>query len=148
MSTNIPSSLQGLIVEEEIRLSLSELCQACRAREELITAWVMEGVLEPEGARPQEWRFAGHSLRRARLALRLAHGLEINPAGVGWRWTSWMKSLLCKRSCDDCRPRQDIEACNDARHMFLLGAETLSRYHRDLIVFNPAFDPGFSAVPP
>ncbi|MDB5814323.1 MAG: MerR family transcriptional regulator [Rhodocyclales bacterium] len=82
MSTNIPSSLQGLIVEEEILLSLSELCQACRAREELITAWVMEGVLEPEGARPQEWRFAGHSLRRARLALRLTRDLEVNTAGI------------------------------------------------------------------
>ncbi|MDB5800337.1 MAG: hypothetical protein JWL63_1276 [Rhodocyclales bacterium] len=80
MSTH--TYLQGLVVEEEIHLSLSELCQACRAREEQINAWVMEGVLEPVGDNPQDWRFAGHSLRRARLALRLAHDLEVNTAGV------------------------------------------------------------------
>jgi chaperone modulatory protein CbpM len=82
MSTAIRQPIQGLIVEEEILLSLSELCQACHAREEQITVWVMEGVLEPIGNKPDEWCFAGHSLRRARLALRLAHDLEVNTAGV------------------------------------------------------------------
>jgi chaperone modulatory protein CbpM len=82
MSTSIPQVLHGVIVEEEIHLSLDELCQACRAREEQVTAWVMEGVLEPIGDRPNEWRFAGHSLRRARVALRLTHDLEVNTAGV------------------------------------------------------------------
>jgi len=82
MISNIPASFQGVIVEEEVTLTLTELCQACRAREQMITAWVMEGVLEPAGTGPQDWRFAGQSLRRARLALRLAHDLEIDTAGV------------------------------------------------------------------
>jgi len=74
--------LQGVVVEEEIHLTLVELCQACSAEEEHVTAWVFEGVLEPVGDSPQDWRFGGESLRRARLALRLSRDLEINPPGV------------------------------------------------------------------
>jgi chaperone modulatory protein CbpM len=70
------------IVEEDLELSLAELCRACRAGEEQIHAWVVEGVLEPIGGSPREWRFAGASLRRARLARTLAHELEVNPPGV------------------------------------------------------------------
>jgi chaperone modulatory protein CbpM len=65
-----------------VHLSLVELCRACRAPEEQIRVWVVEGVLEPIGSSPQEWRFTGPSLRRARLALTLARELEINPPGV------------------------------------------------------------------
>ena len=74
--------LQGPIVEEAIHLTLQELCRACSAEEEHVLTWVFEGVLEPVGESPQEWRFGGDSLRRARLALRLSRDLEINPPGV------------------------------------------------------------------
>ena len=70
------------VVEEDGHLSLVELCRACRAPEEQVRVWVVEGVLEPVGASPQEWRFAGASLRRARLALTLTQELEINAPGV------------------------------------------------------------------
>jgi chaperone modulatory protein CbpM len=70
------------IVEEELQLSLAELCQACRAREEQINLWVFEGVLEPIGSSPSEWRFAGASLRRAKLALTFSRELEINTPGI------------------------------------------------------------------
>ncbi len=79
--TNMTST-QGVIVEEEILLTFVELCQACDAGEEHVRAWVFEGVLEPVGESPQEWRFRGDSLRRARLARRLHHDLDINPPGV------------------------------------------------------------------
>lgn len=74
--------IRGAIVEEEVLLTLVELCQACNAEEEHVRAWVFEGVLEPIGESPQEWRFKGDSLRRARLAWRLSHDLDINPPGV------------------------------------------------------------------
>ncbi|MDO8789588.1 MAG: chaperone modulator CbpM [Sulfuritalea sp.] len=74
--------IQGPVVEEEVRLTLVELCQACSAEEEHVLAWVFEGALEPVGESPQDWRFTGDSLRRARLALRLTRDLEINPPGV------------------------------------------------------------------
>ncbi|WP_310449299.1 chaperone modulator CbpM [Sulfuritalea sp.] len=74
--------IEGPVVEEEVRFTLVELCQACSAEEEHVLAWVFEGVLEPAGSSPQDWRFSGESLRRARLALRLSQDLEINPPGV------------------------------------------------------------------
>jgi chaperone modulatory protein CbpM len=75
-------SLRGQVVEEEIQLTLVELCQAVSAPEARVVAWVFEGVLEPVGEQPQDWRFSGPSLRRARLAERLTRDLEVNPAGV------------------------------------------------------------------
>jgi chaperone modulatory protein CbpM len=74
--------VQGPIVEETIPLTLAELCQACYASEEHVSTWVLEGVLEPIGSAPEEWRFTGQSLRRARLALWLTRDLEVNPPGV------------------------------------------------------------------
>ena len=76
------SPLWGAIVEEDIHFTLVELCQACHAPEAHVIAWVVEGVLEPVGASPQDWRFSGPSLRRAKLALWLTRDLEINPPGV------------------------------------------------------------------
>lgn len=73
--------IQGTVVEE-VHLTLVELCQACCADETHIQAWVLEGLLEPIGSSPQDWRFSGDSLRRAQLALRLTRDLEINPPGV------------------------------------------------------------------
>ena len=74
--------LQGQVIEEEIDLTLIELCRACGAPQEQITVWVREGMLEPSGAQAQDWRFGGAALRRTRLAWRLTIDLDINPAGV------------------------------------------------------------------
>jgi chaperone modulatory protein CbpM len=82
MSESNRYSLQGSVVEEEIQFTLVELCRVCSATEEQVAALVFEGVLEPAGQRLDEWRFAGASLRRARLALRLTRDLEINAAGA------------------------------------------------------------------
>jgi chaperone modulatory protein CbpM len=82
MSQNNPVFLRGDIVEEGVQLSLAELCQACSVREEQVTTWVFEGVLEPTGERPPDWRFRGRSLKRARMAVRLALDLEVNAPGV------------------------------------------------------------------
>lgn len=77
--TVLPASV---VVEEELHLTLQELCRASQAPLEQIHIWVAEGVLEPCGQAPQDWRFTGQSLRRARLALRLTRDLEVNASGV------------------------------------------------------------------
>jgi chaperone modulatory protein CbpM len=82
MSKSAVTLIYGAVVEEEVQLTLMELCQACNADEKYILAWISEGLLEPVGESPQDWRFSGNSLRRARLALRLSRDLEIDPAGV------------------------------------------------------------------
>ena len=76
------NAVYGQVVEEEIHLTLTELCRACGVAEEHVTTWVLEGVLEVTGQQSQDWRFGGSSLRRARLALRLTRDLEVNAAGV------------------------------------------------------------------
>lgn len=76
------SLIEGEVVEEELLLTLQELCRASHAPVEQVHIWVVEGVLEPIGHAPQEWRFTGQSLRRARVALRLTRDLEVNASGV------------------------------------------------------------------
>jgi len=82
MNASNVSSAVVTVVEEDLQLTLVELSRACCAPEEQIHVWVVEGVLEPVGRLPQEWRFEGAALRRARLAWRLTQDLEINPPGV------------------------------------------------------------------
>jgi chaperone modulatory protein CbpM len=82
MSEANPLSVEAPVVEEAIHLTLTELCQACSVPEEQIVVWVREGVIEPRGEQPQDWRFTGPSLRRVRVAWRLTRDLELNPAGV------------------------------------------------------------------
>lgn len=74
--------VQGPIVEEQVELTLVELSRACGVSEERVRALILEGIVEPVGEQAGQWRFAGSALRRARLALRLAHDLEINEPGV------------------------------------------------------------------
>ena len=76
------SGLTGHVVEEEVRFTLVELCRVCGASEHELTAWVAEGVLEPEGESASSWRFSGASLRRAQRAVHLARDLEINAPGI------------------------------------------------------------------
>ncbi len=71
-----------MIVEEEIRLTLYDLCRSCRIPEAEVRTWVIEGVLDPEGETPEEWRFTSLALRRARTALHLSRDLEVNLAGI------------------------------------------------------------------
>lgn len=76
--------LTATLVDDATPMTLAELARACRAAEAEVHVWVVEGVLQPIGNSPPEWRFAGASLRRARLALTLTRELEINPPGVAF----------------------------------------------------------------
>ena len=70
------------VVGEDVHLTLVELCHAIRVPEDQLRGWVLEGVLEPIGNAPHEWRFTGTALRRARLAVTLTRELEVNAPGV------------------------------------------------------------------
>ena len=79
--TNI-TWIEGRIVENEVHMSIVELSHASRTPQELIMSWVTEGVLSPQGTSPEDWRFSGDSLRRAKTAAHLTHDLELNVPGV------------------------------------------------------------------
>lgn len=72
----------GEILEEEIVLSLAELCRASQLPAERVIELVEEGVVEPIGKQPESWRFRGVSLRRIRCAQRLKQDLGVNTPGV------------------------------------------------------------------
>ncbi len=74
--------IEGAIVEDEVHMSIVEISQAVRAPEDLIMSWVSEGVLSPAGSSPEDWRFSGDSLKRAKTAAHLTHDLELNTPGV------------------------------------------------------------------
>ena len=72
--------LVGQLVEEELTLTIDELSGACAVARERIVELLELGVFEARtvsgGGR------GGEALRRARLALRLQHDLELNAAGA------------------------------------------------------------------
>jgi chaperone modulatory protein CbpM len=82
MKETVTTYLEGQIVDEGVEFTLVELCRVSGASEEDLILWVSEGVFEPTGAGPQEWRFSGASLLRVRTAQRLARDLQINAPGI------------------------------------------------------------------
>ncbi|MBC6907201.1 MerR family transcriptional regulator [Saccharophagus sp. K07] len=70
------------LLDEEFRLTLADLCRACHISAEQVLALVDEGVLEPEGSAPNQWRFHCVSIRRVRRAYRLTQDLGVNLAGA------------------------------------------------------------------
>jgi len=71
-----------LIVEEQMDLTLDDLCRVCSTQVDQLTALVEEGVIAPEGETPAGWRFSGVQLRRVRVAVRLQRDLGVNTAGA------------------------------------------------------------------
>ena len=82
MNDTISSALRGSVVEDDIELTIVELCRACRTSEHEIELWVVEGVLQPRGESRESWRFGGDALARMRVATRLTRDLDLNAPGV------------------------------------------------------------------
>ena len=75
-------SKSGILLDEVIEISLSELCRASNTHAEWVISLVGEGVLTPLGDDPRQWRFPGSSLKVVRTAKRLENDLGINLAGI------------------------------------------------------------------
>lgn len=67
---------------DEIEFSLGELCRVCQLPAERIVALVEEGIVEPDGAEPEQWRFRSLCITRIRRADRLERDLGVNLAGA------------------------------------------------------------------
>jgi len=81
----------AVIVEEQLFFSLTTLCRSSGADPAEVQALVDEGLLEPHGSGPDDWKFSGQALPRARLALRLARELDL-----GWQGTALVMDLLAE----------------------------------------------------
>lgn len=71
----------GVVLEEEIELTLADLSQACSVHAEWVITLVEEGILDPDGNEVSKWRFNGENLKRARTVRRLQQDLGVNIAG-------------------------------------------------------------------
>lgn len=98
--------LTGIVLDEQAELTLSDLCRACCQHAEWIVQLVEEGILEPAGHNPAQWRFSGASLQKAHIAMRLQRDLEINLAGVALALDLMdeiesLRSLVCRLESRD-----------------------------------------------
>ncbi len=74
--------LSGQLLDEEMLLGLREVCGLCGVHAEQIIDMVAEGIAEPYGRSPMEWRFTGPMVGRLQRALRLQAQLGVNLAGA------------------------------------------------------------------
>jgi chaperone modulatory protein CbpM len=81
-SEHSPAAVEAVLIEDHMELTLDDVTGACAVEMGRIVALVEEGVLDPVGTGPGQWRFSGAQLRRAATALRLQNDLEVNLAGV------------------------------------------------------------------
>lgn len=76
------SPLNGILLAEDVEFSLRDMCELCDVHAEVIIEMVEEGLAEPQGAAPREWRFTGVAVHRVQRALRLQRDLDVNLAGA------------------------------------------------------------------
>ena len=81
-SRDTKTTLVGAILEEEVVLSMDEVCRASRVSTEWVIELAREGIVEPIGGKPESWSFRGVDLQRIRCARRLEEDLGVNTPGI------------------------------------------------------------------
>lgn len=74
------SAIGGQLLDEQVRLTLTDICRICATREDVIVEMVREGVVVPLGEEP--WVFSGLAVTRIRTTLRLQRDLDVNLPGA------------------------------------------------------------------
>ena len=82
MTDNGNHIVSGVVIDEVDEITIDEITQFCSVRREKIVEFVMEGIIEPEGREPEEWRFRGPAVARVKKAIRLESDLDINVGAV------------------------------------------------------------------
>jgi chaperone modulatory protein CbpM len=74
--------VSAVLLDDSVDLTLTELCALCRVSEELVVEIVAEGIVEPRGTVPRQWRFSGVALARVQRVARLQQDLGVNLPGA------------------------------------------------------------------
>ena len=82
MNSELLEMFSGGILEEEVELTLSELCRACQLSAEQVLDLVEYGVIEPSGRALIGWRFGGVCVKKVHRVMRLKRDLGVNTAGA------------------------------------------------------------------
>jgi len=82
MNSKKTKLLRGDLLDEGVEMTLTQLCQACELSEAQIIELVEQGIIDPLGPEPAEWRFVSVSLRRVRITRNLQRDLGVNAPGA------------------------------------------------------------------
>lgn len=82
MNDEMLTVLYGEVLEDEVELTLAELCRAAGLPADRVLEMVNEGIVTPIGREPARWRFRGVALRRVWCVQRLQRDLGVNLAGA------------------------------------------------------------------
>ncbi len=82
MNSKKTKLLRGDLLDEDVEMTLAQLCRACELSEAQIIELVEQGVIDPLGPEPAEWRFVSVSLRRVRITRNLQRDLGVNTPGA------------------------------------------------------------------
>jgi len=82
MNSKKTKLLRGDLLDEDVEMTLAQLCQACELSEAQIIELVEQGVIDPLGPEPAQWRFVSVSLRRVRITRNLQRDLGVNAPGA------------------------------------------------------------------
>ncbi|MCP4288221.1 MAG: MerR family transcriptional regulator [Gammaproteobacteria bacterium] len=82
MNSKKTKLLRGDLLDEDVEMTLAQLCRACELSEAQIIELVEQGVIDPLGPEPAEWRFVSVSLRRVRITRNLQRDLGVNAPGA------------------------------------------------------------------
>lgn len=74
--------LTGVVLDEELTLTLREVCEVCGLDESVVVEMVREGVADPLEERSGHWVFSGVAVARLRTARRLQRDLDVNLPGA------------------------------------------------------------------
>ena len=74
--------LAGTLLDEQVTVTLDELCRSGHVDRHTVVELVQEGVLEPAGEESGRWRFSGLAVLRLRRAVVLQRDLDLNLPGV------------------------------------------------------------------
>lgn len=76
-------TVTAILIEEQEPLAFEDVCSRLDLDPQTLLDMVEEGLLEPRGPAPQQWRFTPAELARLRTALTLQRDLGVNLAGAG-----------------------------------------------------------------
>jgi len=74
--------VSGLLLDDSVEFTLAELCAVCSVPEQLVVDIVAEGIVEPVGLEPRQWRFSGIAVVRIQRVVRLQQEFEVNLPGA------------------------------------------------------------------
>ena len=74
--------ISAMPLDDSVEFTLSELCSVCQLSEDIVVEIVAEGIVEPIGGAPNQWRFSGLALTRVQRVVRLQEDFGVNLPGA------------------------------------------------------------------